>query len=47
MKEDTNELTFCLVNIDSGIEDKLPRPDIVPQEVAKRFKDYICKSNNK
>ena len=47
MKEDTNELTFCLVNIDSGIEDKLPRPDIVPQEVAKRFKDFIRKSNNK
>lgn len=39
--DQTKELTFCLLNIEPGVMHDLPRPDVSPQEVAKRFKNYI------
>ena len=39
--DQTKELTFCLLNIEPGVMDDLPRPDVSPQEVAQRFKNYI------
>ena len=47
INDKTNVLTFCLLNIDPGIEDKLPRPDIMPLDVAKRFKKKIKEDNKK
>ena len=47
INDKTNVLTFCLLNIEPGIEDKLPRPDIMPLDVAKRFKKKIKEDNKK
>ena len=47
INDKTNVLTFCLLNIEPGIEDKLPRPEIMPLDVAKRFKKKIKEDNKK
>jgi phosphonopyruvate decarboxylase len=47
IKKDEKKLTFCLINIDSGVIDNLPRPDILPEDIAKRFIKHIKKYNNK
>ena len=41
--DQSEELTFCLVNIDKGVMDNLPRPDVTPREVVLRFKNYISR----
>mgnify|MGYP001348381081 CR=1 FL=1 len=41
ISNETEKLTFCLLNIKPGVMDNLPRPVIKPYEVAKRFKNYI------
>jgi len=41
ISNETDKLTFCLLNIEPGVMDNLPRPNIKPFEVAKRFKNYI------
>ena len=37
----TTELTFCLANIEPGVMEDLPRPNISPEEVAIRFRRCI------
>lgn len=37
----TTELTFCLANIEPGVMEDLPRPNISPEEVAIRFRRSI------
>lgn len=41
----TLKLTFCLVNIIPGVMENLPRPDVTPSEVSKRFQTYIKNFN--